>query len=98
MRQREEAEKNRKKSEMMNWLVRRKIDDEDCGEMIDEKSDVVLNKVDAIGELDQGKLESSKLDIMTVGTENSRGENVGGVGNKEARETEGYYKKIMLLP
>ena len=73
----------------MNWLVRRKIDDDDCGELIDEKSDVVLNMVDAIGELDQGKLESSKLDIMTVGTQNSRGGNVGGVGNKEAREAEG---------
>ena len=88
MKQREEAEKNREKSKMMNWLVRRKMDDDDCGEMVIEKSDVELNVVDVIGEVSQGKLESKKLDIMTVGSENSRGGNVGGAGDKEARERE----------
>ena len=57
---------------MVNWLVRRKIYDDDCGEMVIEKSDFKLNVVDVIGEVDQGKLESKKLDIMTICSENCR--------------------------
>ena len=64
------------------------MDDDECGEMVIEKSDVELNVVDVIGEVSQGNLESNKLDIMTVGAENSRGGNVGGAGDKEARERE----------
>ena len=87
LRQREEAERNRKKSKMMDWLVRRKMDDELSGEMVDGTQDVALNLADVVGGMGQGKLENRKLEIMTVGT-NSRNGKTGGLGDKEVGEEE----------
>ena len=104
MRQREEAENNRKKSKMMNWLVRRNMDDEAYGEIIDGKSDIAMNVADVIGGIQQGKLENRKLDITTVGITNSRrgidgivGNKEVGEGNKEVGEEEDPNIKIKML-
>ena len=49
LKQREEADRNRKKNKMMDWLVRRNMDDELSGEMMDGSQDVALNFADVVG-------------------------------------------------
>ena len=88
MRQREEAEKNRKKNKMMNWLVRRNMDEESCGEMLDGDSDVAQNVAEVVGGMGQGKLENRELVITTVGRVSSRWGNVGSLGDKGVGEEE----------
>ena len=73
---------------MMSWLIRRKIDDDDGGEMLNEKSDIELNVVDVIGEMDPCRHKSTVAEIVTVGSGNSRGGESGRAGYKEARERE----------
>ena len=59
---RKEAERKWKKNKMKSWLIRRKIDDDDGGEMLNEKSDIELNVVDVIGEMDLCRHESRNRD------------------------------------
>ena len=42
---------------MMDWLVRRNMDEEMCGEMMDGTQDVALNLADVVGGEGQSKLE-----------------------------------------
>ena len=72
---------------LMDWLVRRKMDHELSGDMVDGTQDVALNLADVVGGMGQGKLENRKLEIMTVGT-NSRNGKTGGLGDKEVGEEE----------
>ena len=88
IKQREVAERNRKKNKMMDWLVRRNMDEETCGEMIYGNSDVAQNLVEVVGGMKQGKLENAKLAIATVGRIESRRANVGSLGDKGVCEEE----------
>ena len=64
------------------------MEDEVSGEMVDGTQDVVLNLVDAVGGMGQGKLESRKLEIMTVGKNDSRNGKTGILRDKEFGEEE----------
>ena len=86
LKQREEADRNRKKSKMMDWLVRRKMDDDLIGEMMYGTQDVALNLADVVGSMGQGKLESRELDITTVGLKDSRNGKTGSLGDKGEEE------------
>ena len=88
LKQREEADRNRKKSKMMDWLFRRKMDDELSGEMVDGTQDVGLNLADVVGSMGQGKFENRELDITTVGKNDSRGGKIGSLEDKEVGEEE----------
>ena len=89
IKQREVADRNRKKNKIMDWLVRRNMDEETCGEMIYGNSDVAQNLVEVVGGMKQGKLENAKLAIATVGRIESRRGNVGGLGDMGDGEEEG---------
>ena len=56
-------------------------------EMVDGTQDVVLNLVDAVGGIEQSKLERSRLEIMTVGR-SSRNGKTDSLRNKEVGEEE----------
>ena len=55
--------------------------------MVDGTQDVVLNLVDAVGGIEQSKLESSRLEILTV-VRSSRNGKTDSLRNKEVGEEE----------
>ena len=65
------------------------MDDGDMnGEMMYENQDVALNLAEIVSGLGQGKLEDSKLEIITVGLKDSRWGKAGCLGDKEVCEEE----------